>query len=171
MLKILLRFFLLLFGLSSLGCQPRQIGGFAIYLLAKDVPSADLYTTDLEQLSLEGQPILSDHDLISYDGATHVMQLTAAAYRRIQQLFSMPVDVSGIPFVVSVGEEPIYAGVFWTPLSSLSFDGVVIMQPFGEDDHRLRIELGYPGPDFYGGKDPRADPRIMESLESSGKLK
>jgi len=170
MLKKLTWFLLLVLALSLLGCRSTQAGGFAIYRLAKDIPSADLSKFNLQDLPLEEQPILSDADLISYDRATHEMELTDAADRRIQHLFSTPVQVSGMPFVLCVGNKPIYAGAFWTPLSSLSFDGVVIMQPFGEDGHHLRIELGYPGPDFFLGEDPRADPRIMKALESTAKL-
>ena len=170
MLKRITRFLLLLFGLSILGCQPKQAGDFAIYLLDKDIPSADLFKIELQQLPLEKQPILTDADILSYNRDTHEMELTETAYRRIQQLFSTPIKVSGIPFVVCVNNEPIYAGAFWTPLSSLSFDGVVIMQPFGEDDHRLRIELGYPGLDLFVGIDPRSDSRMINVLESTGKL-
>ena len=83
----------------------------------------------------------------------------------------MPVKVDGIPFVVCVGEQPIYAGAFWTPLSSLSFDGVVIMQPFDTDGTTIRIVLGYPGQDAFTGSDPRADDRVMKALEAAGKLK
>jgi hypothetical protein len=165
------RYLLLLVALSLIGCQSKPTGGFAIYLLAEDIPSAELSNANLQDLPCAEQPILSESDLVSYDPDDHEMELTDSAYRRIQQIFPTPVRVSGIPFVVCVGDEPIYAGAFWTPLSSLSFDGVVIMQPFVEGDHRLRIELGYPGSDFFIGKDPRPDLRIMKALEASGKLK
>jgi hypothetical protein len=98
------------------------------------------------------------------------MELTATAYRRIQELFPIPVKVNGIPFMVTVGSEPIYAGAFWTPLSSLSFDGVVIMQPFSPDETVIQIALGYPGSDATTRGDPRSDPRVMEALRAAGKL-
>jgi hypothetical protein len=99
------------------------------------------------------------------------LELTDAAYRRIQALFVTPVKVSGLPFVVCVGAERIYTGAFWTPLSSLSYDGVVILQPLSTDTKHIQIELGYPAPEAFTGNDPRADPRITHALEVAGKFK
>jgi hypothetical protein len=53
----------------------------------------------------------------------------------------------------------------------LSFDGVVILQPVSEDGTRIRIELGYPGPDVFSGKDPRADAQVMAALRVADKLR
>lgn len=164
-------FFILVFALVTPGCQPRENGDFAIYLLAQDVASVELAKVDLDQLALEEGPIISAEDIVTYDQTTHEIELTQAAYARIQQIFPLPVKVDGIPFVVCVGEQPIYAGAFWTPLSSLSFDGVVIMQPFDTDGTTIRIVLGYPGPDAFMGRDPRADERVMKALQAAGKLK
>lgn len=171
MLKKAYLFFILVFALVTAGCQPGENGDFAIYLLAQDVASVELAKVDLNQLALEEKPIISAKDIVTYDQTTHEIELTQAAYARIQQIFPLPVKVDGIPFVVCVGEQPIYAGAFWTPLSSLSFDGVVIMQPFETDGTTIRIVLGYPGPDAYIGRDPRADERVMKALQAAGKLK
>lgn len=171
MLKKAYLFFILVFALVTPGCQPRENGDFAIYLLAQDVASVELAKVDLDQLALEEGPIISAEDIVTYDQTTHEIELTQAAYARIQQIFPLPVKVDGIPFVVCVGEQPIYAGAFWTPLSSLSFDGVVIMQPFDTDGTTIRIVLGYPGPDAFMGRDPRADERVMKALQAAGKLK
>jgi len=89
---------------------------------------------------------------------------------QVQQIFSTPVKVNGIPFVVCVGTERIYTGAFWTPLSSLSFDGVVIIQPFNKDETTIQISLGYPGSDMFTGRDPRVDKRILYVLAQDGKL-
>lgn len=162
-------FIILVFALS--GCQPEKSDHFAVYLLAQDIPTADLSRTDINQLILESQPLISSDDIVSYEKTTHTIELTQDAYTRIQQLFSTPVRVSGIPFVVCVGKERIYTGAFWTPLSSLSYDGVVIMQSFDTTATSIQITLGYPGQDFFSGNDPRSDKRIMDSLEQDNKLK
>jgi hypothetical protein len=52
---------------------------------------------------------------------------------------------------------------------------VVIMKPLEAEAaaagrHTVQLQLGYPGPDFFSGKDPRADPEIIESLRQAGKL-
>ena len=126
---------------------------------------------DPASLPRQEQPILTTRDITCYNLSQHEIELTDNAYRRIQQLFSTPVKTDGIPFVVTVGEIPIYTGAFWTPLSSLSYNGIVIMQPMEPGGNLIQIELGYPGPDFFGGIDPRSDPRILDALQQSGKIK
>ena len=62
-------------------------------------------------------------------------------------------------------------GAFWTPISSLSFDGVTIWKPYSSQGPRvITLELGYPSSSFYGGKDPRNSAEILNSLEQAGKL-
>jgi hypothetical protein len=73
--------------------------------------------------------------------------------------------------MVCVDREPIYWGAFWTPVSSISFDGVTIWKPVSfEEPHVITLELGYPSSSFYGGEDPRNNPEVMKSLEEAGKL-
>jgi hypothetical protein len=122
------------------------------------------------RLLLCNKSILSSDDIITYSWARHEMVLTAEAYERIQKLFTLPAKVRGIPFVVCVGSDRVYFGAFWPPVSSISFDGVVICQTFDPDRRIIRIGLGYPCPEAFTGKDPRSDPRILQSLEAAGKL-
>ena len=55
--------------------------------------------------------------------------------------------------------------------SSLIYDGVIILQPFTEQDRKIRLDLGYPSGAVFEGHDPREDARIKDALEVSGKLK
>lgn len=153
------------------GCCAIVQKEFGIYLLRGDMPTVQFQASDLDALELQEEPIIGIADIVSYSQATHEMELTAEAYARVQQLFSTPVDVDGLPFVVRVGRERIYGGAFWTPASSLIFKGVIIMEPFATDSHTVRLSLGYPTPEAFAGTDPRSDARILESLEKSGKLK
>lgn len=153
-----------------MSCASSQANVFAVYLLARDIPPAQLLTTDLHKAELTPEPLLGTDDIVSYRRDSHTLELTADAYARVQHIFPMPVRVEGIPFVVRVGSEPLYAGAFWTPASSLTFDGPYIMQPFASDTHTIQIELGYPSNTVYTGHDPRADPRIMNALQAAGKL-
>ena len=171
MLKKLSSLLVIIYALAISGCQLIRKDGFAIYLLAHAVPTSDLSQSDINQLILESKPIISADDIISYGKTDHIMQLTQAAYIRVQKIFPMPVKVDGLPFVVCVGKERIYTGAFWTPVSSISYDGVVIMQPFAANETTIQIVLGYPVPDVFKGYDPRADSRIMKALEQDGKLK
>lgn len=143
-----------------------QDAEFAITLVADGVTPAEvLAMADLGAIPLETKPLLAGVDFASYDAETHAFTLTTEAEAR---LLVIDLPVSGRAFVVTVGDERIYTGAFWTPLSSLSYDGVVIMLvggfgPIGEDGV-YRIELGYPGPGFYTGPDPRSDPRIIDAV-------
>jgi hypothetical protein len=161
----------ILLALILMGCTPSEADGFSIYLLADEIPTSELSKVDLDALELQEEPLLSIDDVITYSKGTHEIEVTAEAYERIQQLYSLPVKVDGIPFVVCMGRDPVYAGAFWTPVSSLSFDGVVICEPFDRDEHVIKIGLGYPTSAAFRGDDPRSDPRILQSLEAAGKLK
>ncbi len=154
-----------------MGCIPSQAKGFSIYLLADDMPATELSMVDLNDLELQEEPILSTDDIIAYSRETHEIELTAEGYERIRQLFTLPVEVLGIPFVVCVGAERIYAGGFMTPASSISFDGIVIGEPYDRERRVITIGLGYPSPEAFTGTDPRSDPRVLQSLEAAGKLK
>ena len=140
--------------------------GFALTLTPADVtPAAVLAMADLAAIPLENDPLLTGADFTSYDVTNHTFTLTPEAEAR---LITIGLPTSGRAFVVTVGEERIYTGAFWTPLSSLSYDGVTIMllQGYGPIAHDgiYRIELGYPGSGFFTGPDPRSDPRIIAAV-------
>ena len=162
---------LLTVALACGGCAAPKTGEFAIYLLAEDLPLAEWSPADLNSLALQEQPVIASDDIVAYARETHEIKLTAAAYERVQGLYTLPVDTDGRAFVVRVGEDRIYAGAFWTPASSLSFEGITIMQPWEEDRHVIHIGLGYPTPEAFRGADPRADSRVLQALEQAGKLR
>jgi hypothetical protein len=171
LLKKILLLLIIVFLPSFSSCLPAEDDDFAIYLLAQDIPVRELSQTDIGQFVLETEPVISGDDIVSYDKTSHSIELTQAAFNRIQQLFPVPVEVDGIPFVVCVGREQIYAGAFWTPRSAINYDGVVIMQPFDAGKTIIQIALGYPVSEVFTGTDPRADPRILKALEHNKKLK
>ena len=148
------------------GCKISQDEGFAIYLTKEDIPPAQMEA--LSQVEIEDKPIISIRDIITYDAQTHELKLADAAFKRISQL---DVPVQGKSFMVCVDKGPIYWGAFWTPISSLSFDGVTIWKPLGTQKQKvITIELGYPSSSFYEGEDPRNNQAVLQSLEQSGKL-
>ena len=161
---------LILLAAAAAGCAVLDQKELGIYLLRNDIPTDQFQAADLNDLELLDQPVISMEDIITYTEVTHTIELTQEAFQRIQDLFLLPVDVDGMPFVVSVGGDPVYGGAFWTPASSLIFDGVTIMDPIAQDSTVVKLDLGYPSSDFVSGIDPRADVRIMETLEAAGKL-
>lgn len=155
-------YILLLFG----GCTSTRSEGFAIYLTADDIPPAKMEMQS--HVNLSDQPIISLKDIITYNAQTHEIKLTQPALERICNL---EVPVEGKSFLVCVDRQPVYWGAFWTPISSISFSGITIWQPFGSQKPPvITLDLGYPSSAFYNGEDPRNNTIIMKSLERAGKL-
>lgn len=154
--------------------QPTSLEGepFAIYLLSDvQITGPDVKKYDLKDLPLAELPVIGTDDIVSYDWSYHGINLTEEAYLRLLALFMGGLPSSGVPFVLLAYEQPIYAGAFWSPLSSLSFDGVAIMQPLDPAGQTLYINLGYPSEDYFTGEDPRGDSRIQQALENAGILR
>jgi hypothetical protein len=152
--------------LMSSICVTSKGEGFAIYLTKRDIPPAQMEA--LSHVNLTDQPIISAEDVITYNAQTHEIKLTDEAFERIYEL---EVPVQGRSFMVCVDKQSIYWGAFWTPISSISFDGVTIWKPYSSQDPAvITLQLGYPSSSFYGGEDPRNSPEILQSLEQPGKL-
>jgi hypothetical protein len=148
------------------GCKSSRDEDFAIYLTKEDIPPAQMEA--LSYVEIADQPIISLGDIIAYNAQTHELQLTDIAFERISQL---EVPVRGKSFLVCVDKGPIYWGAIWTPLSSMSFDGVTIWKPLSSQESKvITLELGYPSSSFYHGEDPRNNAEVMKSLEQAGKL-
>jgi len=165
---LLLSVFLLFGLLTASGCSSKQASeGFAIYLTKDDIPVAEM--EKLSHIDLADTPAVSINDIISYNRATHEIELTPDAYERVMGL---EVSTSGRSFLVCVDRAPVYWGAFWTPLSSQSFSGVSIwVYPYSQQGNIITLQLGYPSQSFYQGEDPRSNPIIMESLDKAGKLR
>jgi hypothetical protein len=160
---ILPAIFFLLFCLS---CASAKDEGFAIYLTRNDTPPSKMEAEN--QPALSDFPVISSQDIVIYNAQTHELKLTAVAFERISKL---DIHVSGKSFIVCANRQPVYWGAFWTPVSSISFDGVTIWKPIAPlSTPIITLELGYPSPAFYGGNDPRNQPDILKSLERNGKL-
>jgi hypothetical protein len=150
----------------SSGCYAPPHEGFAIYLTKDDIPPAQMEA--LSHVDLTEQPVISINDIITYNAQTHEMKLTESAFERISQ---MNVPVRGKSFMVCVDKKPVYWGAFWTPASSISFNGVTIWTLHNSQGPKvITLELGYPSSSFYGGGDPRNNPEVMRSLDQAGKL-
>ena len=148
------------------GCKTSKDEGFAIYLTKEDIPPAQMEA--LNYVEIADQPIISLEDIIAYNAQTHELQLTDTAFARISQL---EVPVRGKSFLVCVDKGPIYWGAFWTPISSMSFNGVTILKPLSFQELKvIMLELGYPSSSFFSGQDPRNNSEVMKSLEQAGKL-
>ncbi len=152
--------------LMSSGCSAPNHEGFAVYLTKGDISPAQMPA--LSHVDIAEQPVIAMNDIIAYNAKTHEITLTANAFDRIR---SIEIPVRGKSFVVCVDRKLIYWGAFWTPISSISFDGVTIWKPLNSQEPKvIKLELGYPSSSFYGGEDPRNNTEVMKSLEKAGKL-
>jgi hypothetical protein len=148
------------------GCGSTD-SGFAIYLTRDNIPAAQMET--LSHVEIAAAPIISNDDIIAYAWDTHEIQVTAAAYKRLD---GMQIPTSGVSFLVCVDKAPVYWGAFWAGYSSQSFDGITIMlKPSLAGENRIQITQGYPSGDFYKGDDPRSNSTIKDALEKAGKIK
>ncbi|MFW5713708.1 MAG: hypothetical protein ACOCYU_03470 [Brevefilum sp.] len=139
---------------------------FELYLVAdEEMRGPDLKDSKLSELPLVQTPLISTDDVVNYMWDHHVLNITEEAYQKILFIYSAGVPTDGLPFVVMSDGERIYAGAFWPAASSLSFDGVVIPQPFDPANMPLFIALGYPTPEAFTGEDPRDNPRLQNALE------
>ena len=110
--------------------------------------------------------VISDGDIIFYNGSSHEIRLTEEGAQKIEEL-SMRVPLNGTRFVMKIKGEDIYDGWFWSPISSLPCSGIVIETLVR--NNTIRIETGYPS-SYFQGEDPRSNPKILDYFQSTGKL-
>jgi hypothetical protein len=137
--------------------------GFAIYLLDETVLPSEIPI--LSHVELPQDPVIRVADIISYSRTTHEIELTPEACQRLESQ-----EVPRV-FVVAVDRQPIYWGTFWAAWFSRSIDGIVLLKPLSAEQRTIRIDIGYPSEDFFSGEDPRDDPLVSHSLETSGMLR
>lgn len=117
-------------------------------------------------LSESNELVVSDEDVVWYNKTSHEIRLTAGGVEKIRAL---RVPVAGIPFVIKIDGKEIYAGSFWTSVSSLNYSGIVVDVLKIRDD-TIKIEKGYPSPEFFKGVDPRNSSEVFDYFQKIGKL-
>jgi hypothetical protein len=130
-----------------------------IYLVRSFLKPFELKNIPLSEIVLEEAPFITSDDILEYDINTHIFLLNEDAERRFSKL---DIPVYGRAFVFAIDDELIYLGAFWSPFSSISFDGIVIVKPATQNTQALKIQLGYPSEKFFKGKDLRANREILE---------
>jgi hypothetical protein len=107
------------------------------------------------------------NDIVSFNPENYQLTLTPDAVNRI---IALQIGVYGKSFVVCVDRLPVYWGAFWTPISSVPFDGIAIEQPLNNQTDTVTIQTGYPTSSFFTGTDRVDDAAIQESFRQVGKL-
>jgi hypothetical protein len=139
--------------------------GFAIYLPPGDVSPQNM--PDLNSVELPTSPFIGLNDIVSFNPENYQLTLTPDAVNRI---IALQIGVYGKSFVVCVDRLPVYWGAFWTPISSVPFDGIAIEQPLNNQTDTVTIQTGYPTSSFFTGTDRVDDAAIQESFRQVGKL-
>ena len=132
----------------------------------------DLYLSSSGEFGLylveNGELIVSDRDILSYNKTNHEIKLTKGGVERFQGL-----DLYQRTFVIKLKGEEMYEGAFWSYLSSRIYEGVVLLDIILIQDDvtdSLTIEPWYPPGLFYGAEDPRLNTEIFNYFQKIGKL-
>jgi len=133
--------------------SPNIQEGCAIYLLSIDSQSP--LATLQGRLGLAEKPFISMEEILSYNPETFEFMLTGNA---IKKLMDLQIPVKGKPFALCLNRQPVYYGFFWTPVSSISCDGIVILQPSQVNQNTVKVERGYPSEVFFRGKTSETTP-------------
>jgi len=163
---------ILLSALILPSCEKQDIypgDSLEIYLL-KDYKtvqgSAEIIKSSI---TLENYPLVGYKDILGYDSANYEFKISDTVAREIR---NMTMPLAGTAFAVAIDKEVIYSGYFWTVLSSISCDWMVILTSnISYLDPGLKIDLGYPGEiNDLNLRDPRNDYRIIRLLRDDNKL-
>jgi len=127
--------------------------------------------------------VLSDQDIVSYDWKKHEIKLNKSGIAKWNS--HIVYDNSSNPphpvlqgslykkeFVIRIDEKELYRGKFWSFASSLSSDGIIILDVLFKRDERhniLTLQYGYPGP--ISGSAFKSDPRNNTELHNFLKKK
>jgi hypothetical protein len=127
-------------------------------------------TIQMDSLTLSAEPFLTVRDLTAYYWSSHRITYGEDVY---QSLLSRG-NLYRKFFVVTVGDERIYCGVFTSMISSAGCRQPVILLDPGPGGHvfprEISIDRCYPD-GWAEGEDVRFDPRIYASLKKAGVLR
>lgn len=150
-----------------IGCnneyKASAVNEFSIYLV-KDLSTTEAMSRKLDDLPLENIPVLTDKEIKTYNWKEHEFSMKEGI--SLEEKLEEKVSTSGKPFVVTVGNERIYLGSFWTLLSSLynpDIPTISSMWHKGSEKEIYSIQYGK-------NQDPRDDIRIFETLKGLGKI-
>ena len=137
-------------------------------------PGLGIYLVD------SGELVLSDQHIEAYYWGSHTIELNEKGIEK----WNSYMTYGGIPkiqetlhqrdFMLKVKGEEIYRGKFYSMVSSMSYEGVVILDSIIKLDKNINtiiIQHGYPSPGVGTGEDPRNNQKVYDYLESKGLLK
>lgn len=152
---------LFLFSCNHSTSDDKSAGGiFAIYLLQDStITAGDAFSQSINSLKLSTSAFLTINDLKSYTQSTHAFELTDQAQTMFDHFQFAHGKTSGVPFVVTVGNDRIYLGTFWWIYSSSMPPPCAVIEVIGPPPYRIQLANG--------AIDKRSDSRIYNSLKKS----
>ena len=164
---------LLIIGIAGAGCDKNHDlskGKVEIYLLesfSTVLNPAAPYAVSVTDAKLEKQPLVANNDIEYYEQAQYLFKLK----KNIRPLIKDFSKDRG--FAVRVNNETVYYGVFHPAfLSSLTF-GVATIDPFAlTTETSVTVQyLNYDNNSQLAQLDKRNDPRILDALSVTGRLR
>jgi hypothetical protein len=126
-----------------------------------------------------GELVLSEDHVRAYYQDSHTIELNEEgimkwnSYQTYTAEPKLKDTLFSRDFVLKIGEKEIYRGKFYSTVSSMSYDGVVIIDALFEldDEHNtIQIEFGYPWSHSNTEGDPRNSPEVISFFEGRGLL-
>jgi hypothetical protein len=112
--------------------------------------------------------VVTDADVRYYNATSHELSLTKECANTLK---AMKEPLVGDFMIIIDGEEDLH-GIFVPPITSRSYPSteVVITYPNFESNYEtMKIQMGYPW-DQPIGQDPRANSKILQHFEETGRL-
>ena len=136
-----------------------------LYLLDEySTISSSSFQIDETTIKTKATPIIYYDDFISYDPLNYTFEISSKAMNKI-----ISSDLYKEAFAIKANGIFIYSGYFWTGLSSLSCDWVVMTDLSITTDNKFTVELGY-GVENVVIPDNRNNNIILEMFASDNKL-
>jgi hypothetical protein len=138
-------------------------GTFGIYLLQDStITAGNAFSQSIDSLKLAPSAFLTVNDLKSYIWSTHAFELTDQAQTTFEQFRLAHGKTTGVPFVITVGNDRIYLGTFWWAYSSSMPPACAVIEVIAQPPYKIQLANG--------AIDKRSDSRIYNSLKKSGVL-
>ena len=136
---------------------------FAIYLLKDSTITAKkAFSYSVDSLTLTPSSFLTVNGFKSYAWNSHSFELKGTAWSKFESFLLSKRCTSGVPFVVTVGNNRIYLGTFWWGFSSNLPPACAVINASGPLPHKIYLAGD--------AVDKRSDSRIYYSLKKSGIL-
>jgi len=140
-------------------------GDINIYLLDDYTTAENSMKILSDGIVLAEEPIASYSEIIEYNSEEYSFKMSMDAITRIGNEF-------GSAFAVTLEDEVIYTGYFWSDVSSAVVDWIVMDMTLYEFSISMTVQLGYPWLfDEWSIPDRRNDNRLLSVFARDGKLR